>query len=144
MSPATRSYYLFLAEPFGMTSRKLSTISVPFPVQTTSVTFTAQCDHSESRHQLRSNACIRPVYRTSSSSIYRLLLCKAFFVCHVFDMLMYTLFPLLLSSRSALRIFIQHAGHLYGIPVVFICALRCSLCRIYTSLETYSTAKGAV
>ena len=58
--------------------------------------FTAECDHSETRLQLRSNACIRPSYRTSSSSIYRLLLCKAFFVCHVCDMLMYTLFTLLI------------------------------------------------
>jgi hypothetical protein len=52
-------------------------------------------------------------------------------------------FPLLYSSRSILWIFIQHAGHLHGISIVFICALQCLLCHIYTSLETYSTAKGA-
>jgi hypothetical protein len=35
MSPATRSYYHFLAEPFGMTSRKALIMAVLFPTQTT-------------------------------------------------------------------------------------------------------------
>jgi hypothetical protein len=142
--PAVRYYQRFIIELFLAASCKVLTMAIPSPNQTTRLHSAMMRSLYSSRiHDWKSNACIRPIYRTSSSSICRLLLCRlSLFAMYVTCSC--TLFPAPYLSRSNLRIFLQHVGHLHGVSIIFICALRCSLCRIYTSLETYSTAKGAI